>query len=191
MWYTWTTKQFLPIGEKLGAKGISAARAESISAARFLPGGQKRANTEFIMYLYTNWGVFRQALRHVKHGWQLSCSDKCLQFFQTGDWCVVLYWSTISSEVFSIIAMHRYNKWPILADIICYPSSPIIKKLQRSPISVTKMGPRIQSKFVDLLPVIINTTPSWKQTWLGIMHACRTVDWINAFLLFKFPFLIY
>ena len=38
-------KQFLPIGEKLGEKGISAARAESISAARFLPGGQKRANT--------------------------------------------------------------------------------------------------------------------------------------------------
>ena len=46
MRYTWTTKQFLPIGEKLGEKGISAARAESISAARFLPGGQKRANTE-------------------------------------------------------------------------------------------------------------------------------------------------
>ena len=45
MRYTWTTKQFLPIGEKLGEKGISAARAESISAARFLPGGQKRANT--------------------------------------------------------------------------------------------------------------------------------------------------
>ena len=39
------SKQFLPIGEKLRAKGISAARAESISAARFLPGGQKRANT--------------------------------------------------------------------------------------------------------------------------------------------------
>ena len=35
----------MPIGEKLGQKGISAARAESISAARFLPGGEKRANT--------------------------------------------------------------------------------------------------------------------------------------------------
>ena len=45
MRYTWITEQFLPIGEKLGQKGISAARAESISAARFLPGGEKRANT--------------------------------------------------------------------------------------------------------------------------------------------------
>ena len=43
--YRWKTKQFLPIGEKLGPKAISAARAESISAARFLPGGQKPANT--------------------------------------------------------------------------------------------------------------------------------------------------
>ena len=39
------TEKFLPIGEKLGQKGISATRAESISAARFLPGGEKRANT--------------------------------------------------------------------------------------------------------------------------------------------------
>ena len=45
MRYTWITEKFLPIGEKLGQKGISAARAESISAARFLPGGEKRANT--------------------------------------------------------------------------------------------------------------------------------------------------
>ena len=37
MWYTRTTKQFLPIGDKLWEKGISAAR--------FLPGRQKRANT--------------------------------------------------------------------------------------------------------------------------------------------------
>ena len=46
MRYTWITEKFLPIGEKLGQKGISAARAESISAARFLPGGEKRANTD-------------------------------------------------------------------------------------------------------------------------------------------------
>ena len=45
MRYTWITEKFLPIGEKLGQKGISAARAESISAARFLPAGEKRANT--------------------------------------------------------------------------------------------------------------------------------------------------
>ena len=45
MRYTWITEKFLPIGEKLGQKGISAARAESIYADRFLPGGEKRANT--------------------------------------------------------------------------------------------------------------------------------------------------
>ena len=39
-------EQFLPIGEKLGPKGISAARVESISVAQFLPGGQKPANTD-------------------------------------------------------------------------------------------------------------------------------------------------
>ena len=38
------SEQFLPIGEKLGQKAISATRAESISAARLLPGGKKRAN---------------------------------------------------------------------------------------------------------------------------------------------------
>ena len=48
MRYTWITEKFLPIGEKLGQKGISAAWAESISAARFLPGGEKRANTAYV-----------------------------------------------------------------------------------------------------------------------------------------------
>ena len=52
MRYTWITEQFLPIGEKLGQKGISAARAESISAARFLPGGEKRANTGYNTAIY-------------------------------------------------------------------------------------------------------------------------------------------
>ena len=51
MRYTWITEKFLPIGEKLGQKGISAARAESISAARFLPGGEKRANTGLVTYV--------------------------------------------------------------------------------------------------------------------------------------------
>ena len=76
MRYTWTTKQFLPIGEKLGEKGISAARAESISAARFLPGGQKRANTgqniiwlNIILLITTNWSVTRVTLvgQHKNH----------------------------------------------------------------------------------------------------------------------------
>ena len=42
MRYTWITEKFLPIGEKLGQKGISAAR--------FLPAGEKRANTDYHDY---------------------------------------------------------------------------------------------------------------------------------------------
>ena len=45
-------------------------------------------------------------------------------FKQVTDQCVMLYinWSTVSSEVFRVIVMHRFDrylKWPILADIIC------------------------------------------------------------------------
>ena len=41
--------------------------------------------------LNTNWGVSDKYCGMSSMADNISCSDKCLQFFQTGDWCVMYY----------------------------------------------------------------------------------------------------